>query len=147
MKQAILIMLLFCGNILFSQDVVKNGPVKVVQLEIDENNDEEIINTWMIEHLNLSQNEDFFISKYYVYNNCTDEYANNYYIKDFIGKYIGKIKRTGKQKIWKIGDATILQENTKIYKWKQQMFLTIAVENDNYYVYTPMFETYNKLVQ
>jgi hypothetical protein len=114
------------------------------RLEIEENNNEEIINEWMIEHLNSSQDEDFFISKYYVYNNCTDEFSEKYNIKDHIDEYVGKIKRTGKQKIWKIGDATMLQENTKIYTWKQHMFLKIAVENDNYHVYTPMFETYNE---
>jgi phosphate transport system substrate-binding protein len=31
MKQAILVMLLFCGNILFSQDAVENEPVQVIQ--------------------------------------------------------------------------------------------------------------------
>ena len=55
--------------------------------------------------------------------------------KNEVGEYLGKIKRAGIQNSWEIWDATKLKVGTKIYKYKQESSIIIAVQDNQYIPY------------
>ncbi|MDR2096731.1 MAG: hypothetical protein LBP76_14610 [Treponema sp.] len=61
-------------------------------------------------------------------------------MEQFLGGYVGEIKRTGTRNDWEKFDATVLKTGTRLYRHRDRHTVIIAVDGNNYIPYLALLE-------
>jgi hypothetical protein len=111
----------------------------VIMADEDTGEKKHRLNTVVNDYVSVYPEGDIIVMDFYICANFSAKMDTNG-LEQFLGEYIGEIKRTGTQNDWKKFDATVLKTGTKLYQHRERHTIIIAVDGKNYIPYLDLLE-------